>query len=105
MAHQYPQAGRCIQQVTMQVWAQQTPHGQTAYSYTNIPNSNKSFSIKETGSLLVVESYTQGWLASSGSGCDSTIYWNSGSAGGVLGRGSSSNGNGWSRSGNGGDSY
>tara|TARA_B100001029_G_C15061479_1_gene458899 strand:+ start:2896 stop:3390 length:495 start_codon:yes stop_codon:yes gene_type:complete len=105
MAHQYPQAGRCIQQVTMQVWAQQTPTGQSAYSYVNIPNSNKSFSIKETGSLLVVESYTQGWLASSGSGCDSTIYWNSGSEGGVLGRGSSSNGNGWSRSGNGGDSY
>ena len=45
--------------------------------------------------------YHQGWLNNSGSGCDGCIKWNDN----LLGRGSSSNGNGWSRIGNGGDAY
>ena len=105
MAHQYPQGGRCLQQVTHQVWERRNPTGQSTYNYNKIDGSNKSFAIKETGSILIVESYMQGWQGGSSSGLDGTIYWNGGSGDNVLGRGSSSNGNGWSRAGNGGDSY
>lgn len=105
MAHQYPQAGRCLQQVTHQVFEANLQTNQSTYSYVKVGSSNKSFAIKETGSLLIVESYCQGWLNGSGGGLDMTIYWNGGTGDNMLGRGSSSNGNGWSRNGNGGDSY
>ena len=105
MAHQYPQAGRCLQQVTHQVFETNLQVNQSTYSYVKVGSSNKSFAIKETGSLLIVESYCQGWLNGSGGGLDMTIYWNGGTGDNMLGRGSSSNGNGWSRVGNGGDAY
>ena len=96
MAHQYPQAGRCLQQVTHQVFEANLQANQSTYSYQKVGSSNKSFAIKETGSLLIVESYCQGWLNGSGGGLDMTIYWNGGTGDNMLGRGSSSNGNGWS---------
>ena len=49
MAHQYPQAGRCIQQVTQQVWNTESPTTQSSYNYVNIPNSNN---IVVTGTTL-----------------------------------------------------
>ena len=91
MAHQYPQAGRCLQQVTHQVFEANLQTNQSTYSYNKVSSSNKSFAIKETGSLLIVESYCQGWLNGSGGGLDMTIYWNGGTGDNMLGRGSSSN--------------
>ena len=99
--HVFAGAGRCLQVVVKQSNLWQSPTGQSAYNYVEIPNTSKTFTILETGSLLIVEMYHQGWLNNSGSGCDGCIKWNDN----LLGRGSSSNGNGWSRIGNGGDAY
>ena len=99
--HVFAASGRCLQVVVKQSNLWQSPTGQSSYNYVEIPNTSKTFTILETGSLLIVEMYHQGWMGSSGSGCDGCIKWNDN----LLGRGSSSNGNGWSRNGNGGDSY
>jgi len=104
MAHNFAQAGKCLQIVNNMKFDFFQPTGQTTYAYNAIANTAKDFTIKETGSLIIVESYTQGWMGGSTGGCNSTIRWSSGSAGGILGRGSSSNGDGWSRSGDGGES-
>lgn len=103
MAFDFARAGRCLQVVVQQSFLRQAPTGQTAYAYVDIPNTFKSFAIKETGSLILVESYTQGWMGASTGGNNSSIKWTSGTAGGILARGSSSNGDGWSRSGDGGE--
>ena len=99
--HVFAGAGRCLQVVVKQSNLWQSPTGQSSYNYVEIPNTSKTFTILETGSLLIVEMYHQGWMGGSSSGCDGCIKWNDN----LLGRGSSSNGNGWSRVGNGGDAY
>lgn len=99
MASSFTKAGRCLQVVVNQSFLFQAGTGQSAYAYVEIPNTTNSFFIKETGSLIIVESYTQGWMGGSTGGNSCTISWN----GNILGRGSSSNGDGWSRSGDNGD--
>lgn len=99
MAFDFSKAGRCLQVVWNQSFLRQSPTGQSTYTYVEIANTTKSFTIKETGSLIIVESYTQGYMGGSTSGNNCTIRWNDN----ILGRGSSSNGDGWTRSGNGGD--
>lgn len=103
MAFDFAQAGKCLQVVNNMGFDNFNNTAGVAYTYVDVPGTTKSFQIRETGSLIVVEHYAQGWMNGSTGGCNNAIRWTSGTAGGYLGRGSSSNGDGWSRSGDGGE--
>jgi hypothetical protein len=100
MAHPFT-AGSPLQIVSHSVITSGQKGSQTAYTYNDIAETFNIITIKETGSLLVVQGYVQGWLNGSTGGASVAIKWGTN----IVGRGSSSQGDGWNRAGDNGDAY